>query len=79
MPTPKKAPARCQKCGRRLEFIKNRNGNYVPVDPGQGFFIPDEAYGTSVFVTQNGEVRKGRRGADGLVGNLLHQCPERNS
>lgn len=50
----------CRACGAEIGFIKTIAGKTMPVDAYGIHFIPDPL-ATEVFVTEDGNVKRGRR------------------
>lgn len=48
----------CKGCGAPLEWIRTKEGRYMPVDPEPVFII--EGTGPDNFITDEGEVIRGR-------------------
>lgn len=47
----------CKYCGKKVRWIKSKNGKYIPCDPGQICYrIPGDGKGSLTLVTQEGKV-----------------------
>lgn len=51
--------SRCKGCGAEIEWIKTAAGKNMPIDPEPVFVLAAEG-GTEVFLTDEGEVFRGK-------------------
>ena len=63
---------RCSKCGKGIRFIKRTGSKALMVNKSSLYFIPDDS--GELFITTNGELRRGIKTQDGLKGFILHEC-----
>lgn len=64
---------KCDKCGKRIRFIRRAGLKALKVNSDSSFFIPDDN-GGEVFITTKGETRRGFKAQDGIKGFKLHEC-----
>lgn len=62
----------CTNCGQAVRFIKRPGHKALIVNPSSVYFVPDE--NGELFVTSNGQFRRGAINSDGLKGFRLHEC-----
>lgn len=56
----------CKYCGARIDWLRTPKGKYMPVEYTPVMVMPDR--GTEVFVTDEGEVIRGKRTLPGAAG-----------
>lgn len=71
----------CRGCGQEIAFIKTAKGKAMPVNPIALRFVP--AGGPNTYVTEDGEVKRGREPeisdqGNTWIGYISHfaTCPE---
>lgn len=62
----------CDRCGKAIRFIKREGDKALVVNATPGYYVP-HPFGDR-FVTVNGEIRRGAKVHDGILGYTLHKC-----
>lgn len=65
--------SRCDKCGKKIRFIKREKDKALVVNAKPYYFVP-HPFGRESFVTSHGDIRKGEKVEDGIQGFKLHHC-----
>lgn len=66
------AAKKCDKCGKKIRFIKRDGAKSLVVNATSSFYVP-HPFGEQ-FVMTNGDLRHGVKVPDGILGYTLHKC-----